>query len=160
MSPTSINKESIYEEEKAREEARKRLQREENQRKNKKILIGLGAFIIVMIILVAISPNDKTSNRSSEGSSNSQLQLTDSQVNLINKLESEDYLRLEVKYNKAYVDRSLWDNMDAKVKKDFTVTLAIYCGAKKGNNLNYVDIYDKMSAKKLAKYNSWGFEVY
>ena len=38
--------------------------------------------------------------------------------------------------------------------------LATYCGNRKGTNTNWVEIYDNMSGKKLAKYSSWGFKIY
>lgn len=38
--------------------------------------------------------------------------------------------------------------------------LAEYCGKKKGTGLNWVEIKDIYSGKKLAKYDSWRFKTY
>jgi hypothetical protein len=51
--------------------------------------------------------------------------------------------------------------MDSKLKEDFSASLAIYCGNKKGSEIYWVELYDKQSWRKLAKYSkAWGFEVY
>jgi hypothetical protein len=154
MSLSSQEEERIYQEEKAREEARKRIKKEDNRRKNKNILIGLGVFFVLAMLMGILSPGKKTVT------ANPGPTLDKGQVDLINQLQREGFLKIEPQYNKAYIARSLWNKMDAKTKEDFSAGLAVYCGSQKGTNLNWVEIYDKQSAKKLAKYGSWGFEVY
>jgi len=156
MSLSPQEQEKIYQEEKARQQARKRLKKEENRRKNKNVLIGLGIFFLVAMFIGILSSGKRTGTDATSSSPT----LNKGQVELIDKLQREGYLRVEHEYNKAYIARSLWNGMDAKTKEDFSVGLAVYCGAKKGTNINWVEIYDKQSAKKLAKYGSWGFEVY
>jgi hypothetical protein len=50
--------------------------------------------------------------------------------------------------------------MDAQTKENFAVALAIYRGNLNNDTSYFCDIYDKMSAKKIAKYGAWGFKVY
>lgn len=82
--------------------------------------------------------------------------------NAIKKLKKSGLLvRINPQLNKAYVNPSLWRIIDYKEKENIGKILAFYCGLKKGTNLNWVDIKDSYSGKKLAKYSeNWGFKVY
>jgi len=92
---------------------------------------------------------------------NNKLELTQKQINTLKNLETKGLLSIEPDLNKAYIDPDLWSQMNAKLKEDFSASLAIYCGNKKGTRLYWVEIYDKQSGKKLAKYSqTWGFKVY
>jgi hypothetical protein len=157
MSLSSEEQERIYQEEKAREEARKRLKKEENRRKNKKIFIGLGIFFVLAMLMGILSSGKRTGTVAIDSSSPN---LNKSQIELIDQLQREGYLRVEHKFNKAFIARSFWNQMDAKTKENFSAGLAVYCGTQKGTNLNWVEIFDMQGAKKLAKYGSWGFQVY
>jgi len=86
--------------------------------------------------------------------------LTKDQLATLTTLEQEGELRIEYQLNRAYISPSLWLDMDAKAKEGISAALAVHCGTKKGTNANWVEIYDKQSGKKLAKYGVWGFEVY
>jgi len=69
--------------------------------------------------------------------------------------------RINPSMNEAFVDPSLWTGLDYQTKKNIGRIMAFYCGKKKGTNLNWVDIKDYYSGKKLAKYSeSWGFKIY
>ena len=69
--------------------------------------------------------------------------------------------RVEPEYNVAYVETSLWNAADYTLKKNISAFLANYCGWKKGTDLYHVEIRDKYTGKKLAKYSqAWGFKVY
>ena len=89
------------------------------------------------------------------------LSLSSLQIENLMDLQSQGFITIQTENNKVYIDQNLWNSIDAIVKENLSLSLAIYVGNKRGNNLYYVDIYDKMSGKKLAKYSkSWGFKVY
>jgi len=112
------------------------------------------SFIMFLIwIILALSCTNK--------SENNKLELTQKQINILKNLETKGLLSIEPDLNKAYIDPDLWTQMNAELKEDFSASLAIYCGNKKGTRLYWVEIYDKQSGKKLAKYSqNWGFKVY
>lgn len=63
--------------------------------------------------------------------------------------------------NEAFVDAEVWHLIDSQTKERTGRSMAFYCGFEKGTNLNWVDIRDSKTSKKLAKYSeSWGFKVY
>lgn len=134
--------------------------------KNKQKGIGLGGGILltivsffVLIIICSQLGNQSSSSSSSSGSK--KLSLTQSQEDYLHKLENDGYLSVEPSLNKASIAPAIWNNIDAKLKEDVSASLAIYCGNKKGTNLYWVEIYDKMSGRKLAKYSqSYGFKIY
>ena len=69
--------------------------------------------------------------------------------------------KLTPQLNEAFVDPSTWNKLEFDTKEDIGRNLAFYSGREKGTNLNWVDIRDVYSGKKLAKYSeSWGFKVY
>lgn len=68
---------------------------------------------------------------------------------------------LNSQMNEALVNAKLWRALEYNTKENIARMLAFYCGRKKGTNLNWVDIKDTRSKKKLAKYSeSWGFKIY
>ena len=89
MSLSSQEEERIYQEEKAREEARKRIKKEDNRRKNKNILIGLGVFFVLAMLMGILSPGKKTVT------ANPGPTLDKGQVDLINQLQREGFLKIE-----------------------------------------------------------------
>lgn len=128
----------------------------------KKLLgfIGILAAVLIIIFIYGTyagkAEEDETSTIKP-----SRLNLTSEQNEFIIKLINQNLLKLNPELNQAYIDPSLWRQMDYDLKKDFGASLAIYCGNKKGTHLYWVDIFDKMSGKKMAKYSqSWGFETY
>ena len=60
MTLTPNEQQRILEEERARNEARKQLKGEENQRKNKKILVWFGIIFVIMMVWAAFNPGNKT----------------------------------------------------------------------------------------------------
>ena len=60
----------------------------------------------------------------------------------------------------VYVETYLWNAMDFQLKKDICAFLANYCGWKRGTSACWVEIKDKYSGRKLAKYGVLGFKVY
>lgn len=85
------------------------------------------------------------------------IELKKEQIESIKVLIEKDLLYIE--YFKVYVAPFLWHGMDAQLKEDFAAALAIYCG-NANDTTPFCEIYDKMSAKKIAKYDAWGFKVY
>jgi len=62
--------------------------------------------------------------------------------------------------NEAHVDPLHWHSLTFQNKEIAANVMAVYCGCKRGNDLNWVVIKDSYSGKKLAKYGSWGFKTY
>jgi len=86
--------------------------------------------------------------------------LTAAQRELIQNMESQGMLTVDGEINRAEIDPTLWAGMKHSLKEDFSVALGIHCGNIRKNDMYYCTIYDMYSGKKLAKYNSWGFETY
>ncbi len=82
--------------------------------------------------------------------------------NDINTLkESGLLINVNPQLNEAIVNLAIWDGLLYQTKEKCGSILAFYCGQKKGKNLNWVDIKDSYSGKKLAEYSeSRGFKVY
>lgn len=129
---------------------------------NFKIIIGsIMIGIIFFGLIKTCSNSSNTSYSSSDNTGSQKLNLRQDQISYLENLQSQGYISIEAEQNKVYVAPLLWLRMDAKLKEDFAASLAIYCGNKKGTELYWVEIYDKQSGKKLAKYSqSWGFDVY
>jgi len=86
----------------------------------------------------------------------------DKEENEIKELKESGLLvRINPQLNEAYVNPAVWGGLDYQTKENIGRIIAFYCGRKKGTNLNWVNIKDSYSGKKLAKYSeSWGFKVY
>lgn len=70
-------------------------------------------------------------------------------------------IRINPQLNEAYVNPAIWHGLDYQTKENIGRIMAFYCGEKKGTNLNWVNIKDFYSGKKLAKYSeAWGFKIY
>jgi hypothetical protein len=69
-------------------------------------------------------------------------------------------LKINPQLNEVLVDVGVWRLLDYQTKERTGRSMAFYCGFEKGTNLNWVDIKDSKTGKKLAKYSeSWGFKV-
>jgi SH3-like domain-containing protein len=76
-------------------------------------------------------------------------------------IESGLLVKINPQLNEAYVNPAIWNGLPHDTKENIGRVLAFYCGKEKGTNLNWVDIKDSYSGKKLAKYSeSWGFKTY
>lgn len=65
---------------------------------------------------------------------------------------------IEVENKRAYVIPEFWNRIDHKGKEDVSCVIAQYCEHKNKDNLTFVNIHDKMSGKKLAKWsNTYGY---
>jgi hypothetical protein len=70
-------------------------------------------------------------------------------------------LSINPQFNEAMVDPVIWSALPFNTKKEIGRILAFYSGQQKGTNLNWVDIKDYYSGKKLAKYSeALGFDTY
>lgn len=112
-------------------------------------------FVLLYIVLMISDFRGKSASASNE-----KLNLSQDQTAHLKSLEKDGYLRFEANLNRVYIEPSVWRRIDAKGKEDFSAGLAIYV-ANKNNSTNYwVEVYDKMSGKRLAKYSrSWGFTI-
>jgi hypothetical protein len=114
-------------------------------------------FLSVGVLCLAIAAFISCSN-SSQGNN---LTLTSGQAGLIKEMQDQGFLLIEAENNRAYVDPTIWQGIDVKVKESFAAAVAISCANERGSSLYYADIYDKMSGKKLARWSQvYGFKVY
>jgi len=136
--------------------------REQYAIKNEDILLGIEIKPIQKNNLTSKhSNNNSVQNQPSTPQYKNTFGLSSQQYNLIKKLESQGYLKINAQLNRVEIETALWNNMIYQNKNDFSAGLAIYVGNKKGTKLYWVEIYDLYSGKKLAKYSqSWGFKVY
>jgi len=112
--------------------------------------------IVLILSLFIIGCGDSSSSSSSKSS-----KLSQEQINFIEQMVKDGDLSVTADMNKAEISPSLWRNMKASLKEDFSSALAIYVGNKKGTKLYWVEIFDSYSGKKLAKYSkSYGFTIY
>lgn len=121
-------------------------------------LIGKG-FLGVFLFLFIVS----LFNGGNKGTTTTPKVLTNSKsdLGLIKSMEKEKFLKMDPRLNAAYIDPKVWTGIELTAKENFARSLAIYCGNEKGTHLYWVDIIDKFSGKKLAKYSdSWGFKNY
>lgn len=70
-------------------------------------------------------------------------------------------IKINPQSNEAYVDPTIWDEVDYQTRATMGKALALYCGQEAGTDLNWVDIKDSYSGKILANYNeSRGLKIY
>lgn len=129
-----------------------------------KIFIGILLLVFLYTCVRDLISGDSNQN-STKTTAQTDLKLTQSQVDYIDKLVKENYISFEKAngelMNTVYISPVLWNGMDFKLKEDTSCALAIYIANKKGEQTIWVDILDKMTGKKLAKYSqTFGFKVY
>ena len=119
-------------------------------------------FLIIFVSFLLLSCGGSSSdNKTKIEKKEELLSLSDDQIEALIDLELQGYIDIQPENIRVYVDPSLWNGLDFKLKEDLSLSFAIWVANKRGKNLYWVDIYDKMSGKKLAKYSkSWGFKVY
>lgn len=163
---TPEEKQRIYEEEKTRLEAQVQIKKKLERKKTKPATWGCLILIIFGIIMLAnlFSPSKKqvTSTKSVTPTKKSILKVTQKDENTLKlMIESGLVEKITPKFNEVFVNPLVWARLKYQEKKNLTRFLAEYCGKKKGTGLNWVDIKDSYSGKKLAKYSeSWGFKNY
>jgi hypothetical protein len=62
--------------------------------------------------------------------------------------------------HEVHVSPLAWALWNARSKEGFAASAAIYCAARTASGLQYVDVIDSQSGKKLAHYGPFGFEVF
>ena len=113
------------------------------------------------MVLFSLLMMTNCSSDNGSSASSKKIELSQSQVELIEDFVSQGFLEIDASLNKVHIDNSLWSGMKASLKEDFSYCLSIYVGNKKGTQLYWCNIYDMYSGKRLAKYSkSWGFKVY
>lgn len=165
-----LNKEVISDDKRKKNKAKKELSPTVG------IVIGIGLIFVLIMWLnedkstpyyeTTYDPN--ISPQSTEATLNPEKQKTGykqslsyEQKQMINQMIIDGDLYVEAQMNRVEMYRALWNNMDYSLKEDFSASLALYVGNKKGTQLYWVEIYDKRSGEKLAKYSeSWGFKIY
>lgn len=157
---TSDEKKKIYEEEKTRLEAREKVKADKGQRD---FFIGFIGLIIIVIIIWAsgIFKTSKSENpelKKSIISAEDKIKYEEG----FQKLKDSGILaKINIDLNEVYVFPSTWIQLNVDQKEIVGKALAFYFGYKKGTDLNWVDIYDFYSGKKVAKYSeTWGFKAY
>ncbi len=124
-----------------------------------------GGFIILILVFIIFQLCSDIFFDKPQTNKNKQQQhqiLAKKSVGMVEKLIDGGFVKkVTPELNKAYVDVFLWSSADIVKKKAMGRALAYYCGYKKGTNLNWVEIYDWKSGKKIAKYSqAMGFKVY
>ncbi|MGD0589882.1 MAG: hypothetical protein ABSA44_03670 [Bacteroidota bacterium] len=133
MELSDQDRDRIYAEEKAREIARKQLKREENGRKNKKILYWfLGIFAVIMVTLIINPPKNEPSHTSQTNASENAKEIEDMFAYTAAKLFI--YERLRAPYNAEYAPISQARITVNKKKTRYEVT-------------SYVDAQNLLGAK-------------
>ncbi|MCJ7746921.1 MAG: hypothetical protein MUP27_04190 [Desulfobacterales bacterium] len=159
----------VYEEEKTRIEAEAKA-KVAAQAKAKKKKTNKGCLIIILVIAALYAvyyflPKDKTYRPAQSTYQTPRATIAgptaEDEKMLKDLMESGIVESVNVNMNEATIDPASWARMKLDAKKHLGWFLATYCGKKKGTGLNWVDILDSYSGKKLAKYSeSWGFKVY
>jgi len=160
MELTPEERRRIYEEEKERENARIQLKSERKEKKLKGFRTGCLVLFIIVFFLWLIGTIMQPGGgifRSRSSPAYSSIG-TDAQIQQLKDLKLLKDIQPE--FHEAFVDPVIWAALDYKTKEGIGRVLAFYCGRKSGTNLNWVEIKDNYSGKKLAKYSEvWGFEV-
>ena len=161
---TPEEKQRIYEEEKERAKAQKKI-----KRKTSPVTWGcLTLVVIIAIVWLAgvFSPSKKQVTPTKSAVQVKKVkkaipQITQEDEDLLRKLiESGLVEKINPQLNEVFVNPIIWANLKYEAKKDFAGFLAVYCGKKKKSGVNRVDIKDSYSGKKLAKCSDLGFKVY
>ena len=128
-----------------------------------KMKVGIGSGVLVVFMLSVVMYVDERGNSQRTERIAGDAKFNSARLALLE--ESVEQLKkvgivVRVDPPQAYVNPAVWKNLDIRKKGEFSRTLALYSGAKRGDNLNWVEIYDNYSGKRLAKYSeNWGFKV-
>jgi hypothetical protein len=98
-----------------------------------------------LIITGCVSPQDKPTERAISWDSNKQ-----DFIDVFLKSGGE----IEAEYKKAYIMPGFWNAMDHNQKADAVCVMAQYCQRKKYDGVVWINVYDKMTGKKLANWSN------
>ncbi|HPT72362.1 MAG TPA: zinc ribbon domain-containing protein [Candidatus Cloacimonadota bacterium] len=118
------------------------------------MIVLLSALILIMLILIIGFCSNVSKPPRSNISPN-----TPSQDAMIEKLISQGNATVDAGANSVYLDSFIWEGSDAVVKQNLTAAFGKYINQKNGGL--FVEIYDKQSGKKLARWgSSSGYKQY
>jgi hypothetical protein len=79
----------------------------------------------------------------------------------LDKLERQGYISFESGLNRVYVNPDLWAQTEYVGKEFLAAAAAIQCAINGNISTIYVEVFDKISGKKIAKYSELnGLTVY
>lgn len=102
-------------------------------------------------------PKQDKARKISSDSHTIEKKLSKKERQTIQELINQGFLKVEDRLNRAYISPNVWAGISFDAKKGLASALADYYHDTLGHG--WVEIYDKMSGKKLAKYSSWGFSI-
>lgn len=79
--------------------------------------------------------------------------LSMAQKQQLDKLESQGYISFESGLNRLYVNPVLWSQTEYIGKEFLATAAAIQCAINGNISTIYVEVFDKTSGKKIAKYS-------
>jgi len=134
-----------------------------DETKKKSPLVGVILALVTLFVICQIFSNDDKSVSTSEPTNSSQKAstqlLTYEQEKMMDDMIAQGHV--SVKSSIAiYVDPVFWAICDAQKKEGFTLIAMRYCAKKRGDSNNLVEIYDKQSGRKIARYDAFGFKVF
>ncbi len=62
-------------------------------------------------------------------------------------------MKITPEYNEVQVDPTIWGGLTYENKKTAAISMAVYCGYKKGTGVYWCSIIDGISGKELAEYS-------
>ena len=126
------------------------------------------SWLIVLAIIISFlcvenytKADKKTSEKTNNESANNQeakVILPQKQLKMINLLI--DLESIYIQFHDAHVNPHIWHGIEERAKQNLASSIAIYCGNADNSRNYFCDIYDKVSGKKIAEYDSLGFTVY
>ena len=131
------------------------LNRDQIKDKRRLNYIGLAVFAISLIYSFWVfASNSEDSDK-----------LSKADVNLvIEKIEDLKSVGMityiDPSLNRAEIDLDVWNLATLSEKESVGKIIAYYCGFKKGTDIYWLDLYDRSSERKIAKYGYAGLEVY
>ena len=129
------------------------------------IILVLGILLTPSVSISSESILTKTYKTEAPLSNNETLtapKLNQEQVKFLEKMIAEGQLTFRFHSHEAYISPLLWSIWDADLKETMVTAFAIYCAMNDPEypDLATVDVIDKQSGKKLAKYGVFGYKVY
>ena len=104
----------------------------------KKRLQGLTVCAVVLVVSIAFAQK---------------IELDKGQIDLINSLQNQKLIDIAPGGNQVYIDPGLWAQMDYKLKTNVASALAVYCSNRRDSTSYWLDIFDRQTGKKIAKYS-------
>ena len=100
----------------------------------------------------------KKVNNESANNQRAKVKLPQKQLKMISRLI--DLESIYIQFHDAHIDPHIWHGIELRAKRNLASAISIYCGNADNSRNYFCDIYDKVSGKKIAEYDSLGFTVY